>query len=230
VTLLSRCLRLALAGAAVLAAPLAAQSQATGDTPEIAKAKYLWSKSPHGRMLERILPPAIEPRQLPEPESEGAKLTARYCVQCHHLPNPRMHSAERWKPIVVRMVWRMEGKGNMGELMKEMMAHVRAPTNGEVTMLAEYLQKHAQREIAPEHPALRSEAGKMFSIACSQCHALPDPQQHTAGEWPGVVRRMSGHMRWANTVVGSPELRTDPVLDTGLIVALLQRYARRDAK
>lgn len=219
---------LAALGALIVAAPVAAQSP--GATPEIAQAKSLWAKSPHGRMLERILPPAIEPKQLPEPDSEGAKLTARYCVQCHYLPNPRMHSAERWKPIVVRMVWRMEGKGNMGELMKEMMAHVRAPTNGEVGTLAEYLQKHAQREIAPEHPALKTEAGKMFSIACSQCHALPDPQQHTAAEWPGVVRRMSGHMKWANTVVGSPELRTDPVLRTDQIVALLQRYARRDAK
>jgi len=208
-------------------APVAARSQAPGDTPEVAKAKYLWSKSPHGRMLERILPPAIGPQGLPEPESEGARLTARYCVQCHYLPNPRMHTGERWKPVVVRMVWRMEGKGNMGELMKEMMAYVRAPTNGEIATLTDYLEKHAQKEIAPEHPALKTEAGKMFAIACSQCHALPDPSQHTAAEWPGVVRRMSGHMKWANTVVGHPDLRTDPVLDTRQIVALLQRYARK---
>ena len=216
--------------AALAAAAAYAPAAAQNDAPEIAKAKYLWSKSPHGRMLERILPPAIEPQQLPEPSSEGAQLTARYCVQCHYLPNPRMHSAERWKPTVVRMVWRMEGKGNMGELMKEMMAYVRAPTNGEITTLTEYLVKHAQKEIPKEHPALKGTEGKMFAIACSQCHALPDPQQHTVSEWPGVVRRMSGHMKWANTIVGSPDLRTEPVLRTEQIVALLQRYARRDAK
>lgn len=212
--------------AAVLAGPAAAQP--AGEAPEVAKARYLWSKSPHGRMLERILPPAVEPRDLPEPASEGARLTVRYCVQCHHLPNPRMHTAEKWKPVVERMVWRMQGKGNMGELMKEMMAEVRAPTPDEISALTGYLQKYAQKEIAPGHPALKSNAGKMFALACSQCHALPDPHQHTAREWPAVVERMKGHMLWANIVVGRPELRTIPELKTDQIVMLLQRYARRD--
>lgn len=217
--------------AAALAATIFAASagaQAGADTPEIAKAKYLWSKSPHGRMLERILPPAVEPQALPEPSSAGAQLTARYCVQCHYLPNPRMHSGVKWKPVVERMVWRMQGKGNMGALMKEMMAEIRAPTNNEIATLTAYLQKHAQKEIAPGHPALKSSAGKMFAIACSQCHALPDPFQHTAGEWPAVVERMKGHMLWANVVVGRPELRTIPELRTEQIVMLLQRYARRE--
>ena len=223
-SLLARRCWLAALAAVLFAAPAKAQNAV--DTPEIAKAKYLWSKSPHGKMLERILPPAITPQDLPDPSSEGAQLAARYCVQCHYLPNPRMHSGDRWKPVVARMVWRMQGRGNMGELMREMMADVRAPTNGEVTVLAEYLQKHAQQEIAPEHPALKSTAGKMFAIACSQCHALPDPGQHTAREWPAVVQRMRRHMQWANLVVGSPELRTVPELKTEEIVALLQRYAR----
>lgn len=214
--------------AAIVATPAAAQAPA--DTPEIAKAKYLWSRSPHGNFLERILPPAIEPQALPEPESEGSRLTARYCVQCHYLPNPRMHSGAKWKPVVERMVWRMQGNGNMGELMKEMMAGVRVPTNGEIVTLNDYLLKHAQKEIEPGHPALKSTAGEMFSIACSQCHALPDPSQHTAGEWPAVVERMKGHMLWANTVVGSPELRTIPELKTEQIVKLLQRYAQREAE
>src|SRR5262245_9955625 len=129
--------------AAILSAPAAAQNAA--DTPEITKAKQLWSKSPHGRMLERILPPAIEPQNLPEPSSEGARLTARYCVQCHYLPNPRMHSGGKWRPVVERMIWRMQGRGNMGEVMKEMMAGVRAPTTEEIAVLNDYLQKHAQK-------------------------------------------------------------------------------------
>jgi cytochrome c2 len=218
-----------LAVLAPLIFPATAAAQSNASTPEIAKAKHLWSKSPHGAMLERILPPAIEPQALPEPRSDGARLTARYCVQCHYLPNPRMHSGARWKPIVERMVWRMQGNGNMGELMKEMMAGVRVPASDEIATLNEYLQKHAQREIPPEHPALKSTAGEIFAIACSQCHALPDPNQHTAREWPAVVERMKGHMLWANTVVGSPELRTTPELKTDQIVLLLQRYARRES-
>lgn len=201
-------------------------SAVAGEPPDVATVEYRWSQSPHGRMLERILPPSITPAQLPDPGSDGARLAARYCVQCHYLPNPHMHTAQRWGPVIERMVWRMRGKGNMGQLMRDMMADVQAPTAAEAETLAAYLREHGQREIDPQHPALRSTAGDMYSIACSQCHALPDPQRHTASEWPLVVQRMRGHMAWANTVVGIQALRTNPVLDTTQIVQLLQRYAR----
>lgn len=207
--------------AAVACAAAAAESGADG----VARAKYLWSQSPHGKMLERILPPSVEPERLPEPGSEGARLTARYCVQCHYLPNPGMHTAARWKTSVERMVWRMQGKGNMGELMKEMMERVEAPPPKAVAVLTAYLQKHGQSEMDPAHPALKSEQGQRYSIACSQCHELPDPRRHTAREWPGVVERMKRHMAWTNMVVGPDELKTNPVLDTAEIVRFLQRHA-----
>jgi hypothetical protein len=194
----------------------------------VARAKYLWAQSPHGNMLERILPRSIEPRDLPEPRSEGARLTARYCVQCHYLPNPQMHAPDKWTTIVVRMVWRMRGKGNLGGLMREMMDDVEAPTDEETAVLTRYLRRHGQREMDPAHPALKSEAGKMFSIACTQCHVLPDPRRHTPREWPAVVERMKRHMAWANTVVGPDALKTTPVLDTAEIVRFLQRHARAD--
>jgi len=85
-------------------------------------------------------------------------------------------------------------------------------------------------EMDPRHPALGSEAGKMYAIACTQCHALPDPRRHTPREWPGVVERMKEHMAWANTVVGPDSLKTSPVLDTAEIVRFLQRYARAEQK
>jgi cytochrome c2 len=217
-----RTISCALALAAVTGAAPAAE---TG-TDAVARAKYLWSQSPHGKMLERILPPSIEPGELPEPGSEGARLTARYCVQCHYLPNPQMHTAARWQTSVERMVWRMRGKGNLGEVMKEMMERVEAPSDREVAVLTAYLQKHGQAEMDPAHPALKSEAGQRYGIACSQCHELPDPRRHTAREWPGVVERMKRHMAWANTVSGAESLRTTPVLDTAEIVRFLQRHAR----
>jgi cytochrome c2 len=200
---------------------------ARGAESEAEQARRLWAASPHGEMLSRILPPSVEPRDLPEPDSDGARLTARYCVQCHHLVNPAMHAGPRWKGIVDRMVWRMRGNGNLGELMREMMGRVQAPTNAEVETLTRYLQRHGQVEISPEHPALSTRAGEAFAIACSQCHALPGPRRHTAREWPGVVERMKRHMAWTNVVVGSPELRTSPELKTEEIVTLLQKYARR---
>jgi mono/diheme cytochrome c family protein len=205
-------------------------SVAAADTAEVARAKYLWSQSPHGKLLERILPPSIGPSELPEPRSEGARVMARYCVQCHYLPSPQMHDADKWTVIVVRMVWRMQGKGNLGAVMKEMMERVEAPGDEEVRVLTAYLRKHGQREMDPMHPALKSEAGQMFTIACTQCHGLPDPQRHTAREWPSVVKRMKRHMAWANTVVGVSELRTTPVLDTSEIVRFLQRHARAEQK
>jgi hypothetical protein len=196
----------------------------------VARAQYLWSQSPHGKLLERILPPSIEPRELPEPRSEGARLTARYCVQCHYLPSPQMHSPDKWTAVVVRMVWRMQGRGNMGVLMQEMMDSVEAPNDEETQVLVAYLKKHGQSEMDPEHPALKSDAGRMFSIACTQCHTLPDPRRYTRGEWPAVVERMKRHMTWANTVVGVDALRTTPVLDTTEIVRFLQRYARTETR
>jgi hypothetical protein len=218
---ISRRVAAALAVAACVMPAVAADSG-------VERAKYLWSQSPHGRMLERILPPSIEPRQLPEPGSEGARLTARYCVQCHYLPNPQMHAPDHWTTVVVRMVWRMQGNGNMGVLMKEMMEDVRAPTDQETAVLAAYLKKHGQREMDSGHPALRTDAGKKYSIACTQCHALPDPRRHTPGEWPAVVERMKEHMAWANTVVGVDDLKTIPVLETTDIVRFLQRHARTE--
>ena len=211
--------------ATVACMALAAHSAAAAD--EIARAKYRWEHSPHGAMLERILPPALAPDQLPEPQSTGARLAATYCVQCHYLPNPAMHNAEKWPAIVSRMVWRMQGRGNLGRVMQDMMAEVKAPGAGDEAALVRYLQKHAQREIDPaKYPDIRSPAGRIFGIACSQCHVLPDPRRHTSREWPDVVERMRRNMQWANRITGDAALRTSPELDTGEIIRFLQRNSR----
>jgi cytochrome c2 len=216
-----RPLHAALTAAALVGALIPAKAASGSE-----QARPTWAASPHGAMLERIVPPSLSARELPDASSEGARLTARLCVQCHHLVNPAMHTPVRWKSVVDRMVWRMRGNGNMGALMKEMMTHFSAPTDAEVEALTHYLQKFGQAEIDPRHPALKTRAGEVFSIACSQCHALPDPARHTAREWPAVVERMKRHMSWANLIVGAPELRTTPELKTDEIVALLRRYAK----
>ena len=216
--------------AAIVALGLGLHLTAHAAESESAQARRLWAQSPHGAMLERIVPPSVTPRELPSPASAGARLTARYCVQCHHLVNPAMHTAERWPRVIERMVWRMRGNGNLGTVMHEMMAHVKAPADAEVETLTRYLQTHGQAEIDPKHPALATRTGEMFVIACSQCHATPDPGRHTAREWPAIVERMKRHMGWTNVVVGSPELRTVPELKTDEIVGLLQRYAKPERR
>jgi len=208
----------------LLALSAAAQS---GDEA-VAQAKQRWAESPHGPMLERILPPGYNPAQLPAPESDGARLALRYCVQCHHLPNPAMHHAAKWPKVVERMVERMRGHGNMGRLMADMMGAVKAPNDAEVDRLVGYLQRYAQ---APLNPRVVPQAylveGEAFRLACNQCHVLPDPRRYTAAEWPAVVTRMERNMAWMNRVVGSKPVRGEPQLRIEAINAFLARHARK---
>lgn len=199
----------------------------TAKADETDAARKRWAESPYGPFLERILPPGFEPAMLPEPGSRGARLTRRYCVQCHNLANPAMHEAKKWPPTVERMVLRMEGKGNMGKLMAEMMAGIEAPAPGEKKQLVAYLRKHAQKPLDPRrYPEVNAPSAESFRLACNQCHALPDPRRHTAGEWPAVVARMQKNMEWMNRVVSKKPLPGEPQLRIEEINAFLARHAR----
>jgi cytochrome c2 len=195
---------------------------------ELGEARKRWEASQHGPMLERILPPTFSAKQLPEPRSHGARLTLRYCVQCHNLANPAMHDAQKWPGIVERMVLRMEGRGNLGTLMSEMMAGVKAPSEEDTRSIVAYLRKHAQAPLDPaRYPEVNQAAGEAFRIACNQCHVLPDPKRHTAADWPKVVARMQENMEWMNRVVGSQPSPGEPQLRVEEINAFLRKHARR---
>lgn len=194
----------------------------------IAESMQRWEKSAHGPFLERILPPGFSPAMLPQPDSAGARLTLKYCVQCHNLPNPAMHHAQKWPRIVERMTVRMRGEGNMGRLMADMMAGVSPPGEDEARVLLAYLRKHAQKPLDPARiPEINTPAAEPFRLACQQCHTLPDPRRHTAAEWPAVVARMERNMEWMNRVVGSRPVRGEPQLRLEDINAFLAKYARR---
>jgi len=169
-------------------------------------------------MMGGQLPPGVEPRDLPEPHSNGARLLGQYCTQCHEMPSPGMHTAEEWPRVVDRMNQRMQmmsGRGMMG-----MMHDINAPADGELEILTAYLQKHAQKPIdKTQYEDLNTPAGKLFDATCSQCHGLPDPKQHTADEWPAVVQRMTRNM----------ELMDRPVPDRGAletVLGYLQKHTR----
>jgi len=207
----------------------AAASAAFAD--DASRARVRWAQSPHGPLLERILPPTFDAAQLPRPRSAGAKLVGRYCVQCHNLPNPAMHDARRWPSVLERMVLRMHGKGNLGVLMKEMMAGVEAPTEEEHRALLAYLRRHAQKAIDPEAvTGLYAPEGEAFRLACGQCHVLPDPGRYTAAEWPKVVARMQQNMEWMNRVVGTKPVPGEPQLRVEDINAFLAKYAKRTGR
>lgn len=218
--------RLVPALAAALAAAAAAAPLADYDRA-VEAARKRWAESPHGPMLERILPPTFAPAQLPQPDSRGAALLVRYCVQCHNLPNPAMHEAAKWPAIVDRMVVRMRGRGNMGGLMKDLMAGVTAPSEEEARQLVGYLRQNALAALDPRrYPEVDRPTGQSFKLACRQCHALPDPRRYTAAEWPQVVERMELNMQWMNRVVGTRPNPYEPQLRVEEIIEFLQRYAR----
>jgi len=214
--------------AAFSVAALFVATAAAQDARLVEQAKKRWAESPHGPMLERILPPTFELRQLPERRSRGARLLVQYCVQCHNLPNPAMHHAAKWPGIFERMVVRMKGKGNLGELMHDMMAGVEAPNVDEATVLLAYLEKHSQKPLDPKkYPEIFRPEGQSFKLACQQCHVLPDPERHTASEWPAVVARMEKNMEWMNRVVGNRPEPDEPQLRIEEINAFLIKHARK---
>lgn len=210
------------------AALLLASSQALAieQAQDTSTAANKWEQGPHGLMLRQILPPGPDPEKLPEPDSAGARALTRYCVQCHYLPSPYMHTPEGWQVVVERMNRRMQGEGNLGTLMKELMEGVQAPSRHELDSLLAYLGKHGQKAIDPgQYPDLKTTvAGQSYSEACMQCHELPDPKRHTAKEWPLVVERMQKNMAWVGVIKGritNPhELKVQDILD------FLERHSR----
>jgi cytochrome c5 len=170
------------------------------------------------RMMGDVLPPGIDPKLLPDPGARGARLLERYCTQCHNLPGPGMHTAAEWPAVVQRMNGRMQMM--RGGMMGGARMQVHAPSAAELGMLIEYLQEHAQKPLRASYPDLDSPAGRAFRATCAQCHALPDPEQHSAQEWPSVVGRMQRNM----AVMGKPAPQDATIRE---IVGFLERHARR---
>lgn len=146
------------------------------------------------------LPPSsFEASDLPEPESHGAVLLEAYCDRCHWLPAPQMHSADEWPLLMRRMQTRAETLNErlggpiteslMGEYVLAGMATAAVPSSDELTVMTEYVQKHALPVAAPGEIG-GSEDDLYFVQQCAACHATPSPRAHTAAEWPEVVARM----------------------------------------
>lgn len=129
-------------------------------------------------------PPGIHPEDLPDPSARGATLMARYCVACHQLPSPLTHSATDWPSVVRRMWLRMERV--------DPAFHVPVPNDAERFAMLDYLLANSLRVSGATLP--EGTGRETFSVTCSQCHELPDPNQHTGSDWVSVVRRMATHM------------------------------------
>ena len=135
------------------------------------------------------LPPAgFTAADLPEPDSQGAKLVAENCVQCHELPTPGAHSATDW-PRVLRRMWIRtdELPDSLG---------VKTLAEGERTRVSQYLMANALQVSDASLPPGPGKAD--FEAICSRCHALPDIKIHSSQDWPSVYMRMERNMERMN--------------------------------
>ncbi len=165
-----------------------------------------------------VIPTGMNPNDLPNAEQRGATVLTLYCVQCHDLPTPLMHSAAEWKLVLDRMEQRMRARRG-GMLTKIMM-----PPEKDWAILRDYMTANAQKVLAEDQLTdLHTKAGMAFKSTCSFCHALPDPQSHTANEWPRIVLRMQNNIRTARKT--PPDSQT-----TELVVSYLQQHSRDTRK
>ncbi len=162
----------------------------------------------------RVIPKGLNPLDLPDADGHGATLLTLYCVQCHDLPTPLMHSAGEWPAIIDRM------QGHMASHHGGMLAHVIMPSQKDWQTLRGYMTDNAQIPLdRSQYTDLDSPEGQTFQTLCSQCHATPAPSQHTAREWPRIVLRMKAHMRNAGKDV--PDAET-----TQQVVSYLQKHSK----
>ena len=126
---------------------------------------------------------------------EGARLTLRYCVQCHNLANPAMHDAARWPSVVAAHGAAHGGQGKHGQADgRNDGRRGSAGARGDEQAIIAYLRKHAQRAARPEEdiprstrpPASRSGSPAASATCCPIRAATPPP---SGRPWSRAWRR-----------------------------------------
>jgi hypothetical protein len=69
---------------------------------------------------------------------------------------------------------------------------VNVPSVSERFLMLTYLTANALKVSGANLPA--GPGREAFQLVCSRCHALPDPRNHSAQDWPTVFARMEGNM------------------------------------
>jgi len=207
--------------AAVIMVPLAAGCQAPEPSAEAELAMVdsvmselggtLTARMERGqrwRMIASIgvgLPPReFTGDDLPESGSRGAGLVQVYCIQCHWLPTPTMHSADEWRIILPRMYLRAQQledrlggpltTGMVGDVVMSGYESAAVPSPADADTLLAYMQRYAMQ--TADRAQLPSGPGRdLFVQKCSTCHETPAPSAHTVTGWERLVNQMQEYMR-----------------------------------
>jgi hypothetical protein len=128
----------------------------------------VWASHPWGGVdlcatRPDLVPPGIEPEQLPAPDSTGARLLQAYCAQCHKLPEPALHDRESWPAVVERMEFLMR----VSHLYRGELGPVDMPDAAQWVLLQDYLHQHAATEppARVESPPDDRQPGRWLSLA-----------------------------------------------------------------
>lgn len=78
-------------------------------------------------------------------------------------------------------------------------------------------------------PEPTSDGAKILQRYCAQCHGLPGPGLHTAGQWPEVVARMRENIEQSGFMMRLMHGLNNPSeSETSTLTAYLQKHARTD--
>lgn len=89
-------------------------------------------------MFSSWTPSKPDEQLLPDPNSEGAKLTQMYCSVCHAVPKTRLHTAAEWTGVMATMT-RHITMSDSGFPMC-----VQVPSDAEFKAISDYLVKYAR--------------------------------------------------------------------------------------
>ncbi|MBT8477794.1 MAG: cytochrome c [Gemmatimonadetes bacterium] len=189
------------------------------------------SRSQRWRLIASVgtgLPPtSYRLEDLPEQGSRAVGLQQAYCLQCHGVSSPRMHSSDEWPTLVRRMLMRgaalgsrLGGPRTEGMVDGMLMAGLRTaelPPAEDVDSLVAYFQRNAFPAAAESELPDTPDAA-LYVEKCSGCHDTPSPSAHPAEELQALVARMSA----LGAMLGMDQLTED---EQSRLVAFMQQSA-----
>lgn len=140
---------------------------------------------------------------LPEPEARGAVLQQVYCVQCHGVASPKMHTAEEWPILLRRMNMRtrtlrdrLAGEQVEAAVDRMLMAGLQSaniPSAEDQDSLIAYFTRHALPAAQPGEIGDGPDDA-LYVEYCSLCHETPSRTAHGPEGAEALVFRMSAMM------------------------------------